>query len=172
MVRDQYTTEMVLDSNLDGGAVPAETVKALEPRQIGFRKGVAQPGSGRKPGVPLKSQMSGAATAARMGFDVVEVMIKWVRDGVLMNGDGTETPVSLESRERILREVAPYIVSKAPTAVVAKHDHTHTHVDMTRIMLDPILAEAAERLALAMAAEPDREALVFDADFEDVSDEK
>jgi hypothetical protein len=125
---------------------------------------------GRKP-VNQAQRYCGVETARKMGIDPVALMLAIIRDGVMAQPDGTGLTVSLDERMRLLREVAPYVVSKAPTKVESRIDHTH--LDITRVMLDPTVADLADQLAEAMA-EGTRQlpaaSDVIDADFEPVLD--
>ena len=75
------------------------------------------------------------------------------RDGYITEADGSQTAIPAPTRIKILREIIAYVFSKSPTAVVGKIEHTH--VDLSRIMNNPQLADAAETLALAMSEQPD-----------------
>ena len=115
-----------------------------------FAKGHARLGGRKKKDTTIASAL---ATAERLGFNAIELGIKIVLTGKIAENDGTQTSVDIRSRLKLLRELAAYIHPKAPTLVAGQVDHTHAHkhIDMTAIMHDPVLAAAAQQLAIAMA---------------------
>jgi hypothetical protein len=132
-----------------------------------FHPGHAKMG-GRQAGVKNKPKpFNGLETARKLGFDPIEVMIQIVRHGSIVELDGRETPVEIDLRLQLLREVAPYIVSKTPTEIKGTVDHRHQVVDMTAIMMSPELSAAAQILALAIAEQERPEPLTFDVEMDE-----
>lgn len=131
-----------------------------------FLPGVAPPGrpKGSKNKLP-----PAVDTALRMGMDPVEVMLHVVKYGTMQDPDGTEQPVEMDERMRLLREVAPYLHSKAPTETHNINDTRSMHVDLTELMRDPAMVAAAEKLALGMLGDSTPAPVVFDAEAEEIA---
>lgn len=89
--------------------------------------------------------------ADNLGFDPVEWLIKIAVDGVMLNPDGTETPVDTDQRLDAGKAVMPYLKPKLLAATVTQEEppDTRTTIDIERMMQDPALVEAAQRLSLA-----------------------
>ncbi len=98
-----------------------------------------------------RSLQAAMATAIRMNFDPIAFAISIIKTGYILELDGSKTKVETPTRLKLLREIAPYVHSKAPVAIVGKIQHDHTHADLSKIMDDPQMAEWAENLAMAMA---------------------
>lgn len=153
-------------------ASPIPTKRPVPKGLIPFKPGHAPLA---RPPVRPTERFCGVKTARLMGIDPIALMLSIIRDGHITEMDGIKTTVSLDERMRLLREVAPYVVSKAPTKVESRVDHTH--LDITRVMLDPAVADLADQLAEAMAdrtrqlpagSPPDE---VLEADFEHITDD-
>ncbi len=116
---------------------------------------------GRPKGSPNKPKTAGEI-AHEMGYEPARAMVHIARDGAIVEPDGRLTPVTLEDRLTVLGKLAGFVHAKPQGDIHATVDHRHLHVDMTRIMMNPELAQAAETLALAMAEQDD----AIDATFE------
>jgi hypothetical protein len=121
-----------------------ETIK-----RPGHRFSKGHPHYPRKP--KERTVRSAIETARDMGFDAVKLMLDIIATGSIPEPDGTRTAVTLQDRIRLLREVSQYLIPRPTTMVSTAINHHHAHIDMTAIMMDPQLAEAAQTLALAMA---------------------
>jgi hypothetical protein len=132
----------------------AEVVLAPRP---GFQTGHKRFG-GRPRGAKNVRTATAREIAARLRIDPLEWLLLAARTGRLKNDDGSVTKISSSDRITAAKNALPFVHIKRSSLSVQgriESDLRSQHMDMTRIMLDPILAEAAERLALAMAAEPD-----------------
>lgn len=147
------------DQTLTGEVLPTDTTPAPTRGPGGRFAGGAMPGSGRKPGGLSKRTRDSMRIAEDLGFHPVEFMIRCVQTGRLAEEDGSETALPLDERLKLLREVAHYICPKIHGLQITGRDggpvqHAHAHLDVTRIMMDPALAQMAEDLALAMLDGP------------------
>lgn len=133
------------------------TTKNLDAIALGRRGGKNRLGTKNKPKLPVD-------VAHKLGWDPIEWMIHIARNGTVLETDGRETVVDMAERLKMGREVTVYLRSKAPVEVHSEHEHLHAHVDVTHIMSNPALAQAAETLALAMAEQDN----TFDAEFSEL----
>jgi hypothetical protein len=144
------------DQTLTGEVLP--DIAPAPTRGPGGRfAGGAVPGGGRRPGGISKRTRDSMRIAEDLGFHPVEFMIRLVQTGRLMEENGDEIKLPLDERLKILREVAHYICPKIHGLQVTGRDGgpiQHAHIDVTHIMMDPVPAEMAESLALAMLDEP------------------
>jgi hypothetical protein len=103
---------------------------------------------------PFDARLRSAIEACKhLGFNPLEAAVRVYRDGFITEADGSQTTIPAPTRIKLLREIIAYVFSKSPMAVVGKIEHTH--VDLSRIMNNPQLADAAETLSLAMSEQPD-----------------
>lgn len=145
---------------------PSESPSALDSQELRISKTNASISlinrRGRGPG-KKKAARTAVEIATAMGYEPIVAMIHVCQSGYILEPDGRQTPVETEERLKMLRELVPFTNSKAATEIHGSVEHRHS-VDMTRIMMDPALAQAAESLALAMAEQDP-----IDAEFEVLS---
>jgi hypothetical protein len=110
-----------------------------------------QPGHKHFPRHPkMKILRSAVETARAMGFDAIGLMLEIVTTGFIPELDGRKSPVTVPDRIKLLREASLYLVPKQTTTVTATVESRSTVLDVTALLMDPKLAEAAQNLALAM----------------------
>ena len=161
--------------------VPA-TIKGVK----GFQKGHTRiPGSGRKKGQsgPTKFIWLAREIAEREGFDPFTMLITAFRTGTLppIGGPGALDkdkkplpPVTINAEERMKcgRDLMRYLMPTLSAMQVTGADGGPLQleqVDVTHLMMDPALAQAAQTLALGLSsAQRQREEDIIDAEYEDV----
>jgi hypothetical protein len=117
-------------------------------RRPGHRFAKGHPHFPRKP--QAKTLRSAQATAESLGFDVIALMLEVITTGQMPEPGGRKSPVGLSDRLRLLREVVQYLIVKPVTTVNATIDSRVATLDVTTLLMNPELAEAAQTLAIAM----------------------
>jgi hypothetical protein len=130
-------------------AMPDETTVELVvvPRK-GHRFAPGHPkwgGRKRKDALP-----SAVATCLKLSLNPLLEMAKIFLTGVVIDPGGRRHEVDVRTRVKLLTRIAEHTHAKAPSVVAGEIDHRHMHADVTQLMRDPALADAAERIALAM----------------------
>jgi hypothetical protein len=109
---------------------------------------------GRKKGsVSARTKMA-REIADAMRFDGVKLSIEIINTGVLKNADGTLTPVPIEERLKLLRDLQQYLQPKLSAVEMTGQNGGPVEtasLNITQILADPQMAEAAQTLALLMA---------------------
>jgi hypothetical protein len=110
---------------------------------------------GRKKGVPTRQTWLAREIAEQNGFNPVQVAIEVIMQGrlpAIVGKPGRD--VSDEERLKMLRDLLSYLVPKLSAVQVTGNDGgplAMASLDITKLMQDPELAVAAERLAIAIA---------------------
>ena len=135
-----------------------QVVQVLPPEQPKRKPGNPfKPGhpryGGRQKG-PIKRSREAQEIVEKMGFCPVEFLATIAQRGVMVNPDGTETTVAADMRLDAAKAVAPYVRPKLSATQVTGRDGTPLAVvgfDMSKLMADPDMVEAAQLLALRMS---------------------
>ena len=158
------------------------TVKGKKGFQLGHGP---VPGAGRKKGQgPTKFIWLAREIAEREGFDPFTMLITAFRTGTLppIGGPGAVDPVSkkplppvtinAEERMKCGRDLMRYLMPTLSAMQVTGADGGPLQLeqmDVTHLMMDPALAQAAQTLALGLSsAQRQREEDIIDAEYEDV----
>jgi hypothetical protein len=141
------------DEQLERGTADQEVKSAQGGNK--FQPGHPKYG-GRRKGVPTRQTWLAREIAEQNGFNPVQVAIEVIMRGKLpATGAKPGRDVSDEERLKMLRDLLSYLVPKLSAVQVTGNDGGPVAVaglDITKLMQDPELAQAAQRLALAIAA--------------------
>jgi hypothetical protein len=144
----------------------AETQATPVQRKGIFRVGHPKYG-GRKKGAPLKRTREAREIAERLGFDVVEFLIR-AAGGTMLNLDGTETVLTTDQRLDAGKAVAPYLRPKLSAQTISGPNEgpielARANTEIERVMATPEGVEAAQKLALLIAGDGKPAPQVVDA---------
>ena len=109
---------------------------------------------GRQKGSPIKRSQEAQAVAEKLGFHVVEFLVRAANEGIMLNPDGTQTKLDTSQRLDAGKAVAPYLTPKLIAQQITGPDGGPVAVvgfDMSKLMSDPAMVEAAQLLALRMS---------------------
>jgi hypothetical protein len=110
------------------------------------------------------------ATWVKLALDPLAELIKIYRTGVVSDpAGGRKHEVDVRTRCKLLREIVTFVYTKAPTLVSAQIAQEVRTLDVTKLMQDPAMAEAAENLAIAMAEYESRADVPKTYEYEHVS---
>lgn len=137
-------------------------VVEVAPKKSGFKQGHPRFG-GRKAGLPTKKQMA-ADICAKVGLSPIEWMAMAIKTGFAPTPDGkTGTDkISLSDRCRMSETLASFCHARiSATQITGKDDAplsmNVSTLDVTKLMENPDLAQAAQRLALGLTGYPPKQ---------------
>ena len=119
----------------------------------GFQVGHKRFG-GRPRGAKNVRTATAREIAARLKCDPAQWLLNAGRLGYIKNPDGTTTKITAADRIQAMKNVLPFVHVKRTALSVNGRIESETrsqHVDLTKIMENPMLAEYAERIVLALA---------------------
>jgi hypothetical protein len=126
-------------------------------KKTGFQPGHPRYG-GRKKGTPNKRTLLARDIAEKLKFDPIEVAVQVVVHGLMpttqKDGSVVLVPVGVDERLKMLRDLTQYIQPKLTSVQVTGKDDGPVQVaslDVAQILMNPELADAAQKLALQMA---------------------
>jgi hypothetical protein len=110
---------------------------------------------GRRPGARNKFTWSARQAAQEAGFDPVALAMRVILQGKLPPIKGqAEEKVGMEGRLAMLKEIMQYMLPKLSATQITGKDEGPVAIatlDVTRLMEDSEMLEAAQRIALGLA---------------------